>query len=229
MEFSVYSKKTTDCFTDVRVSSVNGVANHAYVMNGGDLKNSGYSISLSATPVKTKDFQWKFSTYYSGNFNKVQTASVESYTLNDYLNGTALVDGAAIGSFYSYKFWGLNPSNGTPMFDDYNDRKHLLEYKTLEETVLMTMEKSGQRDPIFSGNFSNNFTYKNFSLSMNLSYSIGSKVRLFPLYSPVVSGVSSEMNVRKEFMNRWMAPGDEAHTDNSNTYTKFCIQCLEYV
>ena len=213
VEFSVYSKKTTDCFTDVRVSSVNGVANHAYVMNGGDLKNSGYSISLSATPVKTKDFQWKFSTYYSGNFNKVQTASVESYTLNDYLNGTALVDGAAIGSFYSYKFWGLNPSNGTPMFDDYNDRKHLLEYKTLEETVLMTMEKSGQRDPIFSGNFSNNFTYKNFSLSMNLSYSIGSKVRLFPLYSPVVSGVSSEMNVRKEFMNRWMAPGDEAHTN----------------
>ena len=58
------------------------------------------------------------------------------------MNGTALVDGAAIGSFYSYKFWGLNPSNGTPMFDDYNDRKHLLEYKTLEETVLMTMEKS---------------------------------------------------------------------------------------
>ena len=211
--FSVYSKKTTDCFTDVRVSSVNGVANHAYVMNGGDLKNSGYSISLSATPVKTKDFQWKFSTYYSGNFNKVQTASVESYMLSDYLNGTALVDGAAIGSFYSYKFLGLNPSNGTPMFDDYNDRKHLLEYKTLEETVLMTMEKSGQRDPIFSGNFSNNFIYKNFSLSMNLSYSIGSKVRLFPLYSPVVSGVSSEMNVRKEFMNRWMTPGDEAHTN----------------
>ena len=33
------------------------------------------------------------------------------------------------------------------------------------------------------------------------------------MYSPVVSGVSSEMNVRKEFMNRWMAPGDEAHTN----------------
>jgi len=213
MEFSVYSKKTTDCFTTVRVSSVNGVSGHSYIMNGGDLNNSGYSISLSATPVKTKDFQWKFSTYYSGNFNKVKTGSVESYTLADYLNGTALVDGIAVGSFYSYKFLGLNPSNGTPMFDDYNDRQHLLKYKTLEETVLMTMKKSGQRDPIFSGNFSNSFTYKNLSLSMNLSYSIGSKVRLFPLYSPVLSGVSSEMNVRKEFLNRWMAPGDESYTN----------------
>ena len=213
MEFSVYSKKTTDCFTTVRVSSVNGVSGHSYIMNGGDLNNSGYSISLSATPVKTKDFQWKFSTYYSGNFNKVKTGSVESYTLADYLNGTALVDGIAVGSFYSYKFLGLNPSNGTPMFDDYNDRQHLLKYKTLEETVLMTMKKSGQRDPIISGNFSNSFTYKNLSLSMNLSYSIGSKVRLFPLYSPVLSGVSSEMNVRKEFLNRWMAPGDESYTN----------------
>ena len=106
MEFSVYSKKTSNCFTNVQVSSVNGVAGHTYVMNGGDLNNNGYSISLSATPVKTKDFQWKFSTYYSGNFNKVQTKSVENYTLNDYLNGTALIDGVAIGSFYSYKYLG---------------------------------------------------------------------------------------------------------------------------
>ena len=44
MEFSVYSKKTTDCFTTVRVSSVNGVSGHSYIMNGGDLNNSGYSF-----------------------------------------------------------------------------------------------------------------------------------------------------------------------------------------
>lgn len=213
MEFSVYYKKTTNCFTDVKVSSVNGVPGHTYVMNGGDLKNSGYSVSLSATPVKTENFQWLFSTYYSGNFNKVQTKAVEKYTLDDYLNGTALIDGKAISSFYSYKFLGLNPQNGTPVFDDYNDRKHLLENKTLEETVLMTMKKSGQRDPVFSGNFSNTFTYKKLSLSMNMSYSLGSKVRLFALYSPVIEGIQAETNVRKEFLNRWMTPGDEKYTN----------------
>lgn len=157
---------------------------------GGDLDNNGYSVLVSATPVKTENFQWKLSTNYSGNINKVRSESVESYTLENYLNGTALIDGKAIGSFYSYKYMGLNPANGTPMFDDYNDRQHLLEYKSLEETVLMTMEKSGQRDPIFSGNLSNNLTYKNLSFSMNLSYSIGSKVRLFALYAPVTSGIS---------------------------------------
>lgn len=211
LDGSLYFKKTEDCFTTVKVSSVNGLA--SYLMNGGDVINNGYSISLSAKPIKTKDFEWQLSTYYSGNLNKVKSETVEAYTLSDYLNGTALVDGQAIGSFYSYKFLGLNPENGTPMIDDYSDRQHLLEYKTLEETVLMTMEKSGQREPIFSGNLSNTFTYKGLSLSMNLSYSLGSKVRLFALYSPILSGLSSEVNVRKEFLNRWQVPGDETKTN----------------
>lgn len=208
-----YRKETENCFTTVQVSSVNGVPGHSYVMNGGDLRNSGYSVSLYTVPVRTKDWQWNLNTYISGNLNKVRSETVEKYTLDDYLNGTALVDGEAISSFYSYRFLGLSPVNGTPMFNDYADRRHLLENKTLEELVMMTMEKSGQRDPIFSGSLSTSLTYKQFSLSMNMSYSLGSKVRLFALYSPIVSGVRADRNVRKEFVNRWMAPGDEKYTD----------------
>ncbi|MEG1949760.1 MAG: SusC/RagA family TonB-linked outer membrane protein [Odoribacter sp.] len=213
LDASIYYKKTNDCFTNVQVSSVNGVPGNSYVMNGGNLSNSGYSLGVKGTPVKTKDFQWNVSTYFDGNFNKVKSETVETYQIGAYLNGLALVDGKSISSFFSYKYIGLNPSNGTPMFDDYHDRQHLLEYKNLEETVLMAMEKSGQRDPIFSGNLSNTFTYKSLSISMNLSYSLGSKVRLFPLYSPIRAGVSSADNVRKEFINRWVAPGDERYTD----------------
>lgn len=208
---SLYFKRTDDCFTTVQVSTVNGVPN--YTMNGGKLKNDGYSIYLSAIPVKTEDFQWQFSTQYSSNLNKVQSETVDVYQLNDYLNGTAIINGQAIGTFYSYKFLGLNPEDGTPMFDDYADRQHLLQDKSMEATVLMAMAKSGKREPAFSGNFFNTFTYKGLSLSMNLSYSLGSKVRLFPLYSPIVSGVSSENNIRKEFLNRWLVPGDETRTN----------------
>lgn len=213
LEGSFYYKKTDDCFTHVQVSSVNGVSGNTYVMNGGVTQNSGYSISISATPVKLKDFQWYISTYFDGNMNKVKTGSVESFKLQDYLNGTALVDGEAISTFYSYKFLGLDPANGTPMFNDYHDRQHLLENKTLEETVLLTMENSGQRDPIFSSNLSNSFRYKGLSFAMNFTYSIGGKVRLFKLYDPIISGVSSASNVRKEFINRWRVPGDELRTD----------------
>ena len=208
---SLYIKRTEDCFTSVRVSTINGVP--SYTMNSGDLKNDGYSIALQLKPIKTKDFQWLFSTQYSKNINEVKSETVEVYTIDDYLNGTAIVNGTAIGSFYSYKFIGLSPENGTPVFDDYTDRQHLLKYKSMEETVLMAMERSGQREPKLSGNFANIFTYKNFTLSMNMAYGFGSKVRLFALYAPILSGVSAEANVRKEFLNRWQVPGDEMNTD----------------
>lgn len=210
---SLYWKRTSDCFTHVKVSSVNGLPGDTYVMNGGEVTNSGYSFGITGSPVKTEDFQWSVSTYYDGNINKVKSGSVESYTLQDYLNGTALVDGESISSFWSYKFTGLNPENGTPMFDDYHERQHLLQYKSLEETVLMAMERSGQRDPIFSGSLSNTFTYKGLSLGLHFSYSLGAKMRLFSLYNPVIAGISAESNVRKEFLDRWRVTGDERRTD----------------
>ncbi|MCH5327555.1 MAG: SusC/RagA family TonB-linked outer membrane protein [Coprobacter sp.] len=210
---TLYFKRTTDCFTTVNVSSVNGLS--SYVMNGGDLENKGYSVSLSATPIQNKDWRWSLSTYFSGNLNRVYTNNAESYTISHYLTGMAVIDGESIGTFYSYAYQGLNPLNGVPLFDDYADRVHLLEGKSLEQIVKMTMTKSGQRDPLFSGSFSTSLTWKKLSFSMNLSYNLGSKVRLFALYAPIYgsNGLNAEANVRKEFLNRWMAPGDEAYTD----------------
>lgn len=210
---SYYSKKTKDSFTHVKISSVNGVPGNTYVMNGGDLTNNGYSVSLGGVPVKTTDWNWRISTYWSGNFNKIKTDEVNTYTMADYLNGTALVMGQPVSTFYSYAFKGINPLNGTPIFDDYNDRRHLLEGKTLEQVMMMTTVNSGQREPIFTGSLANTVNYKRFSLMMNMTYSFGAKVRLFAMYEPILSGVSAEHNVRKEFTDRWMAPGDEAFTN----------------
>ena len=122
--------------------------------------------------MNTRDWQWNLYTYFSGNLNKVRSQTVEKYTIDSYLNGTALVDGGAVSSFYSYRFLGLNPANGVPVFNDYADRMHLLEDRELEDIVLMTMEKSGQRDPIFTGSLSTSLTYKSLSLSVNMSYSL---------------------------------------------------------
>ena len=205
-----YYKKTENVFSWVNVAPTNGLT--SYLMNNGNLENIGYSINLSATPVKINDFAWRISTSYSANKNKAQTDAVEKYELEDYLTGTAIISGEPIGTFYSYKLLGLNAQNGTPVFDDYADRRHLLENKSLEEVVRMVMTNSGVREPVFNGNLFNTFTWRGITLSFNLAYSLGSKVRLFALYEPIISGVSAENNVRKEFVNRWQVPGDENHT-----------------
>ena len=206
-----YYKKTDNLFTWVNVAPTNGMT--SYLMNNGSVENIGFSVSLAATPIRTRVFYWRLSTHYSSNKNTVHTDAVENYKLSDYLAGTAIVSGEPIGTFYSYKFLGLNAQNGTPVFDDFIDRKHLLEDKSLEDVVRMVMTDSGSRDAAFSGNLFNTFSYKGLSLSFNLSYSLGSKVRLFALYSPVISGVSSDKNVRKEFVDRWQVPGDEKWTN----------------
>lgn len=206
-----YYKKTTDLFADINVSTVNGVG--TYKMNNGDMENRGFSVSLSGNPIRTKNVKWHASTFYSVNRNKVKTEPVENYTINHYLDGTAIIPGKSVSTFYSYKFKGLNPRNGVPMFDDYADRQHLLRNKSLQQIVMMVMEESGTRDPVFQGNLSNSISYKNLNLSFNLAYSLGSKVRLFDLFAPVKGGVSAKNNIRKEFVNRWQIPGDELRTD----------------
>ena len=141
-----YYKKTENVFSWVNVAPTNGLT--SYLMNNGSLKNVGYSVTLSATPVKINDFAWRISTSYSANKNKTQTDAVEKYELEDYLAGTAIISGESVGTFYSYEFLGLNAQNGTPVFDDYTDRRHLLEDKSLEDVVRMVMTKSGTREPV---------------------------------------------------------------------------------
>ena len=72
---------------------------------------------------------------------------------------------------------------------------------------------SGCREPFLQGSISNYLGWKNWGLSFNLSYSIGSKIRLFRLYpnQGVVNG--PEQNLRRELVNRWRRPGDELNTN----------------
>lgn len=205
-----YYKHTKDAFNNVEVSPVNGVTQ--YVMNGSDIFNRGFSISLSAYPIKTRDWSWYISTNYSVVYNKVESKSANDHNLTDYLGGTAIIDGQPIGTFYSYQFLGLNPNNGMPLFDDYADRRHLLEGKTLGSIMELVGTNSGSREPYLSGGFYSTLRYKQFTLSTSFNYSLGNKIRRFALYKDILDGVSSENNVRKEFTQRWLKPGDEKYT-----------------
>ena len=204
-------RHTTDAITGINVATINGIS--TFQMNSGTLNNHGFSFQLAGYPIKTKDWQLYLSTTYSWSTNKVTTSTSDTYTLDDYRNGTAVINGKAIGTFYSYEFLGLNPRNGVPVFDDYEDRKHLLANKSLGDVVQTVMKESGNRDPKFTGNLYATLTWKQLSMRMNFNYRIGSKVRLFKLYSPILSGVSSDKNVRYEFNNRWRSPGDEKYTN----------------
>ena len=81
LDASYYRKKTYDAFTTINVSPTNGV--EQYVMNGGDITNTGYSFSVNGTLIKTRDINWQVSTYYSSNFNKVTSDNATNYKIGD--------------------------------------------------------------------------------------------------------------------------------------------------
>ncbi|MFR7808646.1 MAG: hypothetical protein ACLU4N_04865 [Butyricimonas faecihominis] len=72
--------------------------------------------------------------------------------LSDFLTGTA-GERKSGQYFYSYRFVGLNPLDGGPLFDDYSDRIDLLKNMDKYDTYTTVLKATGKRDPSISGKF----------------------------------------------------------------------------
>ena len=82
---------------------------------------------------------------------------------------------------------------------------------TKADMYAKVFEYSGNRVPDMQGGFSTNFSYKNFTLGLFFSYSLGAKVRLNNLYNNSGQTLPNpQQNMSGEFVNRWRQPGDEA-------------------
>ena len=213
LEAEYFHKKTTDAFLSKKIADINGF--ESYVVNSGTITNSGFNFTVTATPVKLKNFYWIFSGNLSKIYNKIETApGAETYELSDFLAGSAVVEGQPIGTFYSYRFVGLSPVDGGPVFEDWEDRYTEISNSDNYSTYTRVLTPSGKREPDITGSINNTFTYKQWRLGITLLYNMGAKTRLFRLFDGVNgNGYSSEQNVSRDLMDRWMKPGDERHTN----------------
>lgn len=234
-----YYRYTKDAFMAKKVSMVNGVEN--YTVNAGNLRNQGFEFTFNFTPINTmlsqaalkggrRGFVWRLDPNFGSVFNQLvdkikpkDKVLQDEITYGDYLKGNVQIAGRPVNTFYSYKFKGLNPENGAPMFYDVDryvkdgdkeiDMAEVYNNMEKEEVFTTVMERSGCREPFLQGGISNYFGWRNFGLSFNFSYSIGSKIRLFKMYPTAGNITGPEKNMRREFTKRWKRPGDEKYTD----------------
>ncbi len=213
LEAELYYKKTNDAFLDKTISDVNGF--DSYVVNSGTIINKGFNFTVTATPVKLKNFYWIFSGNLSKVYNKVNTLpGARTYELTNFLNGTAVVENQPVGTFYSYRYVGLDPTNGGPVIDDWEDRWNELKDRGNYYIFTHVLTPTGKREPDITGSINNTFTYKQWRLGFTLLYNVGANTRLFRLFDAVNgSGYSAGVNVNRELLNRWQKPGDEMHTN----------------
>lgn len=69
IDFTYYTKTTKDQIINSQISNVSGF-NEA-VFNAGKIKNWGYELTLTGTPVKIKDFSWETSLNWAKNNSEV--------------------------------------------------------------------------------------------------------------------------------------------------------------
>ncbi len=159
-----YQNNNTDQIIPLTVSPTSGFSTAQ--VNAGNIQNSGIEISISASPIVTKNFSWDINLNWAKNSNKV-IALYENTTT--YVAGTNRYDtrvehrvGAEWGMYVSRK-WKPDPtgktnlplilSNGQP---DYNINQDI-------GTVL----------PKWTGGIFNSFKYKGFDLTFSIDFQNG--------------------------------------------------------
>ncbi|MCX2494649.1 SusC/RagA family TonB-linked outer membrane protein [Pedobacter sp. PF22-3] len=227
-----FYKRTQDAFLNKTVSEINGV--QSYVINSGTIENKGVEVALSVTAINNvgmdkskRGFVWRFDPQLGQVLNKIinqainnrNNVLIDNINYSNYLSGNIQLAGKPINTFYSYKFKGLSPVDGSPIFyglEEKNSAAYQQRYLNMDrqDIYLEIMSESGRREPFIQGGLSNYFGYRNFGLSFNLTYSLGNKIRLMKIASGyATTSAYPQQNLRKEFVDRWRRPGDELYTN----------------
>ncbi|MPM56140.1 hypothetical protein SDC9_102940 [bioreactor metagenome] len=206
--FEYYYKKGVDQIITKTVSPTTGFGSMS--LNAGDIVNKGYEVILNFVPVRMKDWTWSLSFNGAKNTNNVVRSGLSSnYSYVEYINGTAVLANTPVNTFFSYKYAGLD-SRGLPKFYDIDE----LPGDTKQSMFDKAFVKSGTRIPDIQGGFGSTLKYKNITLNLFFTYSLGAKIRLNNLYSDSGQRLPQpQQNMSDEFVNRWRQAGDENFTN----------------
>ena len=228
-----YKKVGTDMIVNKTISAVNGYTIRK--INGGNVNNSGVELAVKFTPLQTKDMRLVIGFVHSYNKNELIKANDETNnTRENMLSGSALIEGEALGTIYSYPFAGLDHETGLPVFYDKKGNtsatwlsKTYKNYTLYEDEIELV--KSGVVSPPHTGGINLEYRWKEWILRGSFTYSLGAVNRLPCIYGYYDSVFDPEKNVTREILNRWREPGDELHTNipalyDDNTYTNLGIR-----
>jgi len=161
LDVSVYDITTKDLIFDIPVPAATGFQFSRE--NIGKVSNKGLEIALSANIVKTDDFSWDTSLFYSKNVNKVEelTEGLDSFVYNSSTDSNIFIkatEGGSIGDIYGKVATGEVDASGAPL-------------GSAAPTELL-----GNAQPDWLGGWSNTIRYKDFSMSFLIDARIGGQV-----------------------------------------------------
>lgn len=165
-DVSYYNNRVKDLILSTPQPSTSGVK---YVlMNVGEVANEGWDISVSATPVLTKNFRWDLTANYGIYRNKVVKLA----------DGVPYLEISNIGGGGAK----IQAVEGRPMGDIYVQVPQMNEngeYLVSDKGLYMNqteLQRVGNINPDGVGGLFSSFSYKNIFLDFSIDFRIGGDV-----------------------------------------------------
>lgn len=173
------------------------------------IRNKGLEVLINAVPVKTKDFQWNTNVTYSKNTNKLISLQNDEFSMSQNYFDTGhtgepiqtethrVEEGKAIGNFFGLRSVGVN-SDGLWVVERLNhDEEGNVTgkyYDLAEHAGPEDWQVLGNGVPSVNMSWNNQFTYKNFDLSITMYGAFDFQILNFQkMYYAVTSDVQYNM------------------------------------
>ncbi len=198
----VYQRKTNDLLTSRGL-----VGNAGFLSvsdNVGGITNKGIELSLETRNVVSKNFNW------TSNFNiTFQTNNVDTiYGGNAFASGFAswVAQGQPLNSFRGYRQQGIfqTAADIDTKRDGTAAKPGDIKWKDINgDGVINSSDQEilGGALPKFFGSFTNNFTYKNFELTVFFQFVGGNKI--YNNNRAFAEGMNSLFGQYATTLNRW--------------------------
>lgn len=214
-----YKKSATGLVAPLTVDPSVGVTQRT--ANVGNMTGQGVDITLASKNITNRNFRWATRLLSSFNKDKLTKYNVTSTALQvleyqagmTYPNSPTPIVGKAVYGVYSLRSAGLNSSGDPVGYDttgktstDYNQ---LVYYSRMKDLVY-----AGSANPTWYGSFMNDFTWKRFTVSVNITYKGGyyfhaQSINYYTLFGSNMVSISDGSS---DFGKRWQQPGDEKKT-----------------
>ncbi len=185
-----YYKKTRDLLQEMKIAPSTGFTN--MMVNSGWITNDGLEITVNATPVQTKSFKWNVAGNISFNKNKIGGLTADRFANSLWYAADNVFiqrNGLPMGAIYGYVEDGLYKNEAEVRADkqyvkssDATVKSMVgeIKYRDLNNdgSIDDTNDRTiiGNTNPDFVYGITNNFTYKDFSLSFLLQGSQGNDI-----------------------------------------------------
>ncbi|HXL54809.1 MAG TPA: hypothetical protein VN958_01045, partial [Chitinophagaceae bacterium] len=206
LSFDVYQRNSFDLISLIKTGGIGGEPEKA--ANYADMKSHGAEALIGGQIIRTKNFGWRTNLTFGYNKTKITNAKNRP-TIFDLVKAEGgNTQGYPVNGLFSISFKGLDHITGLPVF--LNEKGEVSSNVYLQDEEIGNLIFEGPVDPEFTGGFSNTFSYKTFSLNVFITYQAGNKIRLYPAFKTSYSDFDA---LPKEFVDRWVMPGDELVTN----------------